>query len=140
MNSRLDELQSSFLRIKLKNLDKCNEARKRCARLYLKKITNPNVELPTVKNGDHVWHIFSIHCEQRDNLRDVLKEKEIETNIHYPIPIHLQKSFTSYGYTENSFPTTEKLARTELSLPMYYGLTDDEVGYISDVINDYLKD
>ena len=135
MNSRLDEIQSAFLRVKLKNLDNVNAERKKLAQRYLSSITNPAVKLPVQKNGDHVWHIFAIHCEDRDNMQKYLSDRGIETNIHYPIPIHLQKSFAKYGYRKGSFPVTEKLAETELSLPLYYGMTDAEINYVIETIN-----
>jgi dTDP-4-amino-4,6-dideoxygalactose transaminase len=135
MNSRLDEIQSAFLRVKLKTLDKVNSERKRLAQRYLSGITNPTVKLPVQKNGDHVWHIFAVHCENRDAVQKYLSDNEIETNIHYPIPIHLQKSFAKYGYRKGSFPVTERLAETELSLPLYYGMTDAEIDYVIETIN-----
>lgn len=136
MNSRLDEIQAAFLRVKLKNLDKVNLERKRIAEKYLKEINNKDVVLPVVKNGDHVWHIFPIHSEKRDKTVGYLSQKGIETNIHYPVPIHLQKSFKKYGLKEGSFPITEWLAKTELSLPLYYGMTDEEIDYVINTVND----
>lgn len=136
MNSRLDELQSAFLRVKLKHIDKMIQCRKKIAQRYLSEMSNPDVILPVVKNGDHVWHIFAIHSEKRDALKEYLSRKGIETNIHYPIPIHMQKSFSSYGLKCGSFPVTEWLARSELSLPLYYGMTEEEQSYVIDTIND----
>ena len=135
MNSRLDELQAAFLRVKLKHIDKMTQCRKRIAQRYLSEMDNPDVMMPAIKNGDHVWHIFAIHSEKRDEIKEYLSQKGIETNIHYPIPIHLQKSFDSYGLKSGSFPITEWLARTELSLPLYYGMTEEEQSYVIDTIN-----
>ena len=135
VNSRLDELQAAFLRVKLRYLDKMNDERIRIASKYLKEINNPKITLPVVKYGKHVWHIFDIHVADRDSIREMLKEKGIETNIHYPIPIHLQKSFSKYEIDENAYPVTESLARTELSLPLYYGISEEDQNYVIDVLN-----
>lgn len=135
MNSRLDEIQSAFLRVKLKHIDKMTQCRKKLAKRYLSEIKNPDVILPVVKNGDHVWHIFAIHSDKREEIRDYLTQNGVETNIHYPIPIHLQKSFSDYGMKEGSYVITEWLARSELSLPLYYGMTEEEQSYVIDVIN-----
>ncbi len=134
-NSRLDELQSAFLRIKLKRLDKMIECRKRIATRYLKEISNAGIILPNIKNGDHVWHIFAIHVDNRDQVQKKLRDEGIETNIHYPVPIHLQKAFSSFGLKEGSYPVTEKLAKTELSIPLYYGMTDEEQTYVIEKLN-----
>ena len=135
MNSRLDEVQASFLRIKLRYLDKMIDERQRIAYRYLKEINNKSVELPVEKYGKHVWHIFAIHVENRDEFRHILAEKGIETNIHYPIPVHLQKSFEDYGFKKGDYPITERLSKTELSLPLYYGMTEEEQSYVIDIIN-----
>lgn len=136
MNSRLDELQSAFLNVKLKYLEEMNKERRKIAQRYLSEIKNPKIFLPVQKNGNHVWHIFSIHTDNRDAVREYLTKRGIETNIHYPIPIHLQKSFARYNLKEGDYPVTERLARTELSLPLYYGMVDDEIDYVIHTIND----
>ncbi len=135
LNSRLDELQASFLNVKLKSLDKVNEFRRTLSKRYLDEITNERIILPVSKYGEHVWHIFSIHCSERDALQNFLMNKNIETNIHYPIPTHLQNCCKSYGLTEGSFPITEKLSKTELSLPLYYGMTEEQQTYVIDAVN-----
>ncbi len=135
MNSRLDELQASFLRIKLKYLDKMIIERQKLASRYLNEITNEKVELPVVKYGNHVWHIFAVHVDNRDQIKEKLSEQGIETSIHYPIPIHLQKSFSKYKYGVGSFPITEQLSKSELSLPLYYGMSQEEQDYVIDAIN-----
>lgn len=135
VNSRLDELQAAFLSVKLRHIDKMIVERKKISKMYLNGIDNEKILLPIVKNGDHVWHIFAIHCEQRDAVQNYLKSKGIETNIHYPIPMHLQKSLSRYGYNEGDFPITEWLSNTELSLPLYYGMSEEQVEYVIDTIN-----
>lgn len=137
-NSRLDEMQAAFLRIKLKHLDRWNEERKNIARKYLEGIKNPLIHLPEVIEGaDPVWHIFAIRTAERDHLKDCLEEKGIGTNIHYPIPVHLQKAYADLGYQKGDFPAAEEIASTELSLPMYYGMTDEQIQYVIDQLNDF---
>lgn len=137
-NSRLDELQAAFLRAKLPSLDDMNAERQRIAAAYLEGITNPRVVLPSVIEGaTPVWHVFAIRHEDRDGLANHLKEQGIQTQIHYPIPIHLQEAYQELGFHEGDFPIAEELSRTELSLPMYYGLGTDQVDYVIDSINSY---
>lgn len=135
MNSRLDELQSAFLRVKLKRLDEQINYRKVVAKRYLSEIDNPMIRLPKIKNGDHVFHVFPIYSDNRDELMQYLSNNGIQTNIHYPIPMHLQKAFNEYRLKEGQYPITEKLAKTELSIPMYYGIKPEQVDYVIDTIN-----
>lgn len=137
VNSRLDELQAAFLKVKLAHLDKWNEDRKRISGRYLLEIKNPKIKLPVVKNGDHVWHIFAVRCEERDALKTYLEEHGIGTNIHYPIPMHCQKAFAKYGLPRGTYPIAEELSDTELSLPLYWGMTDEEVDFVIKIINQY---
>lgn len=135
-NSRLDEMQAAFLSTKLPHLDKINEERRRIAKMYLDGICNPEITLPYVNpNVVPVWHIFAVRCKNRDKLDDYLKEQEIGTNKHYPIPMHLQKCYKDLGYKKGDFPIAEEISETELSLPMYYGMSDDEVQYVIDKVN-----
>lgn len=135
-NSRLDELQAAFLHIKLAHLDAWNERRREIAQMYLKGIRNPQVILPvTEEENSHVYHIFSIRCEKRDELEKFLHERGIGTNCHYPIPIHMQKAYQELGIREGELPIAEKISRTQLSIPMYYGLADEEVYTVVDAIN-----
>ena len=135
-NSRLDEVQAAFLRIKLKELDKWNLDRQRVAARYVAEIKHPEIVLPEVmENATHVYHIFSIRCERREALEGYLAEKGIGTNKHYPIPIHLQKAYEMLQIKPGTLPVAEKISATQLSLPMYYGMTDEEISYIIDAIN-----
>jgi len=84
-----------------------------------------------------VWHIFGIRCEERDRLETYLNEKGIGTNKHYPIPIHLQECYKDLGYKKGDFPIAEEISRTELSIPMYYGMTDDEITYVIESVNEF---
>ena len=89
------------------------------------------------KECEPVWHIFAVLCEERDELEKHLKEKGIGTNKHYPIPMHLQECYKDLNIKKGSLPVAEEISRTELSLPMYYGMTDDEIHYVVDAINGF---
>lgn len=135
-NSRLDEMQAAFLAAKLPHLDRMNEARRRIAELYTKGIQNPKVVKPYVApDCVPVWHIYAIRCAERNELERYLSKKGIGTNKHYPIPIHLQECCRDLQIPEGSLPVAEEISRTELSLPMYYGMTDEEVQYVIDAVN-----
>lgn len=137
-NSRLDEMQAAFLSVKLRYLEKMNAERRRIADIYLKGIKNSRVVLPIIKsNCVPVWHVFGIRCDNRDELEEHLNNKGIGTNKHYPIPIHLQECYKDLGIKQGDLPIAEEISRTELSIPMYYGMKDDEVQYVIDVINDF---
>lgn len=137
-NSRLDELQAAFLRAKLPMLEKMNEERRRIANRYLSEIKNEKVKLPFIPYYTvPVWHIFGIRCSERDKLEKYLCDMDIGTNKHYPIPIHLQECYRNLGYKEGDFPVSEEISRTELSLPLYYGMTDDEISYVIEKLNKF---
>ena len=137
-NSRLDELQSAFLAAKLPHLERMNVERRRIADKYLSAIKNPKVILPTVEEDMvPVWHIFGIRCKERDALEKHLNDAGIGTNKHYPIPMHLQECYRDLGFKEGDFPISEEISATELSIPMYYGMTDEEISYVIDTINCY---
>lgn len=135
-NSRLDEIQAAFLSVKIQHLEKMNEERRRIAKLYIDEINNPFIILPLIiEDVAPVWHIFSIRCKRRDELETYLNVKGIATNKHYPIPIHLQECYKELGIKKGELPIAEEISSTQLSLPMYYGMTDDEIQYVIDSIN-----
>lgn len=135
-NSRLDEMQAAFLAVKLPHLDRINKERRKIAQRYLTEIKNPEVILPYVlPNVDPVWHIFAIRCCKRDELETFLCKNGVGTNKHYPIPIHLQECYKDMGFRAGDFSIAEEISATELSLPMYYGMTDNEVQYVIDCVN-----
>lgn len=137
-NSRLDEIQAAFLAAKLPYLDKMNEERRRIAKMYLTGIKNSKVILPYIMpENEHVWHIFAIRTSKRDALEKYLNENGIGTNKHYPIPMHLQECYKELGFQKGDYPIAEEISATELSLPMYYGMTKDEVSYVIDKINEF---
>ena len=135
-NSRLDEMQAAFLAAKLPVLDKVNENRRDIAKKYLEGIKNKEVVLPYVPEyANPVWHIFGIRCKRRKELEEFLNSKGIGTNKHYPIPMHLQECYKDLGFKKGDFPIAEEISETELSIPMYYGMTDEEIQYVIDAIN-----
>ena len=138
-NSRLDELQSAFLRVKLPYLDKWNEERRSIAQKYFNGIKNPLIKLPLHSSDDftHIYHVFVIRCDRRDELEVYLKEKGIGTVKHYPIPMHLQAAYKDLAIKKGELPIAEKISDTVLSLPMFYGMTDEQVEYVIKVINDF---
>lgn len=137
-NSRLDELQAAFLLAKLPSLDKMNKDRRRTANRYLEGINNPEVILPHVCDfATPVWHVFGIRCNRRNELEKFLNEAGIGTNKHYPIPIHLQECYHNLGFVKGDYPIAEEISATELSIPMYYGMTDEEINYVIDRINEF---
>ncbi|MCR5606933.1 MAG: DegT/DnrJ/EryC1/StrS family aminotransferase [Treponema sp.] len=135
-NSRLDEIQAAILDVKLKHLDEDLALRKAVAKKYIEGIKNPKVVLPNVFDwNQHVFHIFPILCEQRDELQKYLSEKEIGTNIHYPIPPHKQECYREWN--NKSLPVTEKIHAQELSLPMSPCLTDEQIEFVIECINNF---
>ena len=139
-NSRLDELQAAFLTEKLPHLDCWNMWRKNAAKIYLERIHNKKVTLPKVAEySDSVWHIFAIRCKERDSLLECLHDAGIEVGIHYPVPIHLQRAYKDLNIQKGEFPIAEMIAAEEISLPMFYGLTEEEQMYIIEKINGWKK-
>lgn len=135
-NSRLDEIQAAFLYVKLMHLERMNQERRRIARRYIEEIENEHIILPyVIDDVKPVWHIFAIRCERRDELADYLSSFGIMTNRHYPIPIHLQKAYAELSIQEGELPIAEKISKTELSIPMYYGLSDEDISFIIEKIN-----
>lgn len=137
-NSRLDELQAAFLSAKLIYLNKVNDARRQIAQKYIEGIKNPEIILPFVPDyAEPVWHIFGIRCRKRMELEKYLNNAGIGTNKHYPIPMHLQECYKNLGWKKGDYPIAEEISNTELSIPMYYGMTDEEIQYVVDTVNDF---
>lgn len=138
-NSRLDELQAAFLRVKLKYLDRWNLNRQNIAERYLNRITNPLINLPlkSSKEFTHIYHVFVIRCKFRDDLEKYLNNKNISTVKHYPIPIHLQKAYQDLNIKEGDLPIAEEISKTVLSIPMYYGMKEEEIEYVINSLNNF---
>ncbi len=133
LNSRLDELQAAFLRIKLKRLDAWNHIRRKIAESYTKFLNNSHVVVPHIpSNVTPNWYIYAIRCQGREKLMKNLKESGITTLIHYPVPPHLQPAYTFLGYGAGSFPISEQIASEELSLPIDPYLSKEEVYHVAE--------
>lgn len=140
VNSRLDELQAGILRVKLKRLDSYNQLRQKVASHYFSCLKNEKIILPPEKSdGSHVYHLFTIRARERDRLKRYLKKHGVETNIHYPLPVHLVKAFSSLKYKKGDFPQAEKVSREILSLPCYPELTTSQITNICNLIKSSLK-
>lgn len=143
-NSRLDEIQAAWLRVKLPYLDADNRRRAEIAARYCAEIRNPAVRLPANPNPSeladgflpHVFHIFTVFCDRRDDLQKFLAERGIETVIHYPIPPHRQPAYSEWHGI--SLPITEKIHETELSLPISPAMTDNEVSAVVAAVNAFV--
>lgn len=131
-NSRIDELQAAILDVKLKYLDTENQRRKQIASIYINKVKNPSIYIPQSER-DCVWHIFPVFCERRDELKQYLGSHGVETQIHYPIPPHMQHCYSRWNSI--SLPVTERLSREELSLPCHQMMTDKDAEMIAEIIN-----
>jgi len=140
-NSRLDEMQAAFLRTKLPYLDEWNERRKKIAAYYLEHLAGlPGLILPYVPAWvTPVWHIFVVQTPRRDDLQQFLKSKGVGTLIHYPIPPHLSSAYAELGLTKGTFPVTEAIASSELSLPMGPHLSLEEAEYVVNMMRGYFS-
>jgi dTDP-4-amino-4,6-dideoxygalactose transaminase len=135
-NSRLDELQAAILTKKLSFLELETARRRSLAHFYLTHITNPAVALPSADGiATDVWHLFVIRHLERDRFRQYLKQNGIGTDVHYPIPPHQQQAFPQWH--DHSFPISERMHQTVVSLPLNPTLTDDEASHIVTVINQW---
>lgn len=137
INSRLDDLQAAVLKVKLNYINQDIDRRREIAMYYQQNITNSKIKLPYWKHEvkDHVFHLYVICCEQRNNLQTYLTEKGIQTMIHYPIAPHKQEAFSAFNQMQ--LPLTEKLQSEVLSLPISPVLTTEEIEYIVNAINTY---
>ena len=137
-NSRLDEMQAALLRVRLSHLDEINAERADIAAAYTAAINNEKVLLPQIRTGaSSVFHQYVVRTDDRDKFMNYLQERGIGTIIHYPIPPHLAEAYQYLGYEKGAYPITEAYADTVLSLPMYTGMTQEEIKYVIDVINEY---
>ena len=136
-NSRLDEMQAAFLRVKLSVLDDWNKARRNAAGLYTSQLQSGNIASPNILfETDPVWHLYVIRTKYRSELKKYLSERHIETAIHYPTPPNKQACYQYFsGETQ---PIAEILASEVLSLPMHPNITNDEIKYIADSINNFV--
>lgn len=136
VNSRLDEIQAAVLDIKLKHLDSDNNKRREISKYYRENIKNSKIILPeTYDEKSHVWHIFAVRTQNRDEFQKYLTEKGIQTIIHYPTPPHKQGAYKEWN--KLSFPITEEIHNTILSLPISPVMTDSEIEKVVEVVNEF---
>ncbi|MFM7079936.1 MAG: DegT/DnrJ/EryC1/StrS family aminotransferase [Bacteroidota bacterium] len=141
INSRLDELQAAFLSVKLQTLQQDNDERGRLAKMYDEALSQVgDIILPAIaENSTSIHHIYLIRTHLRDDLQRHLSGKNIGTMIHYPIPPHLQQAYSELPYKKGGFPIAEEVADTCLSLPLYPGMGEDAIGYVSAQIQAFFK-
>jgi len=141
LNHRLDTIQAAVLRVKLPHLNGWNARRRRLAAAYRQQLAGLPVALPAIDvDGRHVYHLFVIETDRRDDLRAYLLEQGIETGVHYPIPLHLQPVLGQLGYPRGAFPNAERLAAQSLSLPMYPELSLEQVEQVTTAIRRFFGD
>jgi|TARA_A100000171_G_C2139395_1_gene153443 dTDP-4-amino-4,6-dideoxygalactose transaminase len=136
VNSRLDEMQAAMLRVKLRYLEKEIEHRRNVAEHYLTNIDNPVIKLPAPGEWEsHVWHLFVVRTDKREELQQHLSEKKIQTLIHYPLPPHKQQAYVEWA--ELSYPITEFMHRSVLSLPIGPTINQDELAHVTNLLNHF---
>ncbi len=139
-NSRLDELQAAFLRVKLRALEEGNQRRRELASRYIRELEGLPLRLPQAPpEALPAYHLFVVATQRRDQLSAFLASRNIETLVHYPHPIHLQPAFAYLGYGEGDFPNAERAAKEVLSLPLYPELEDEEVEEIVSSVKDFFS-
>jgi dTDP-4-amino-4,6-dideoxygalactose transaminase len=137
-NYRLEGLQGAILRVKLRHLDAWTEARRRNARLYHEVLADGPLVIPEeMSYARHAWHVYAVRSENRPAIQQKLQAEGIQTNLHYPFPIHLLPAYADLGYEEGDFPRAEAAAREELSLPMYPELSADQIERVSAAVREF---
>lgn len=137
-NSRLDEIKASFLKMKLRNLDKWNDLRRKIAEKYINRITNRSIIKPIETDyAKHVWHLFILRTEKRNKFQRYLNDCVIGTTIYYPIPMHLQLAYEELKISISTLPLAEKISNEVKSLPIWYRIKDEEINYVSEKINNW---
>ncbi len=137
-NSRLDEIQAGFLRIRLSHIEEITQEREMLAGRYTNELQNTEIILPKERMQTRtVWHQYVVRTKRRDKFQEYLKENEIETIIHYPIPPHLAEGYQYLGHKQGDLPITENLAEEVLSIPIYNGMTQEEQNRVIEAINRY---
>ena len=138
VNSRMDEIQAALLSVKLSHYSELRSERESIAREYLKGINNPLVTLPNIREeAEHVWHLFVVRVDERVRFQQYLSDHGIVTQIHYPIPPHLSKAYEYLGVKEGALPVTEQGVKCIVSLPLFEGMTKEEIDYVINTINKF---
>jgi dTDP-4-amino-4,6-dideoxygalactose transaminase len=132
----MDAIQGACLTIKLRHLERGNELRSTHAVRYSEGLRAWD-EIVTPVEADyarHVYHVYAVQVEGRDEVMRQLEEKGVACGVHYPVPVHLQEAYAPLGYTEGAFPVSEKIARKFLSLPMYPELTEEQIDFVIETV------
>lgn len=141
--SRLNTVNAAIGRVQLQRLEEWNRLRREAARIYRRELANVHsVRLPPEdKSGiSPVYHLFVIRSKMRDQIKSFLEKNNVETGVHYPIPIHLQKPYRElYGYAPGIFPVSEQLSTTVLSLPIYPELTEEQITHVCNLVKQSLR-
>ena len=139
-NTRLDAIQGAILRVKLPHLDKWNEKRREIAKIYDKKLKDTDLITPVI-NGENeaVYHMYILQSDDREAILNKLKEKGIATGVYYPVPLHLQKVYKNLGYKEGDMPISEYLSHRTFAIPVYPELTEEQINYIIENIQESIK-
>jgi len=138
VNSRLDEMQAALLTVKLKHLDELTGERVEVAKQYQNQIKNILVRLPKVReNATHVFHLFVVRVKERRRFQEFLREKGIDTQIHYPIPPHRSECYRHYKWSNIDLPITEEYSDEIVSLPLYNGMSEEELDYVIKCVNGF---
>jgi len=143
INSRLDEIQAAILQCRLQYLQKWNTRRQQIAKRYAAGLADlaTLVKTPvTHPDNEHVFHLYVVQVEERDQFQTYLLEKGVQTLIHYPTPAHLQKAYTHLGYKNGSLPVSEHITKRITSLPMYPELTDEQIDFVINTIYNFFKE
>ena len=140
-NYRMEELQGGVLGVKMKYLAQWTEGRRNVARMYREQLKGlrdvaPPAEMPYAK---HVYHLFEIRVKRRDELMNYLKERGVDTGLHYPEPLHVQKAYAYRGYKRGDFPVAEKCCAELLSLPMFPEMSAGQIEYVAQTIREFYK-
>jgi dTDP-4-amino-4,6-dideoxygalactose transaminase len=138
-NGRLDAIQAAILRIKLRHLPSWNDGRRRVAALYNDALSDVSeIRLPTeASDARHVYHLFVVRTERRDDLQVYLAKHQIATGLHYPLPLHLQNAYAARGWKRGDFPVSEHAAEHGISLPMFPELTEPQIERVANAIRSF---
>jgi dTDP-4-amino-4,6-dideoxygalactose transaminase len=137
-NYRMDGIQGAVLDVKLPYVDHWTERRRAHARHYTERLTGLPIGLPALEgNEGHAWHVYAVRAADRSGLAIALQAAGVQTRIHYPIPVHLQKGYAHLGGRRGTLPITERLATEFLSLPIYAELTEAQIELVTETIRRY---
>lgn len=135
-NSRLDAIQAAILSVKLPYLEVWNDRRREIAKQYDDRITNPAIKKPVIAEGNtHIYYVYTISTDKRDELREYLKQNEITSGVYFPVPFHLQKVYENLGYKKGDMPNAEFVGEHTMVLPMFPELTQEEIDKVIETVN-----